>query len=134
MVSEEQKQRYIARVHEELLRRGLTEQEIPVVIGKTGFMAVMEDYPEEQLHYDPCDAVDEILLTAATFPVRTENIDKNDEKRVQELIEGVKGSFALSGMQLDDEDIERGRAILRGEKTAEECIAEIKMQIGDVSF
>ena len=66
MVSEEQKKRYILNVHNEMLRRGLTTEEISVVIGKTGFMSVMEKYPEEQLHYDVRDAVDEIMLTAAT--------------------------------------------------------------------
>lgn len=45
--------------------RGLTEEEIPVVIGRTGFMEAIEQYPEEQLHYDISDAVDEIILTAA---------------------------------------------------------------------
>lgn len=28
-------------------------------------MASLEKYPEVQLHYDPADAVDEILMTAA---------------------------------------------------------------------
>lgn len=65
MVSEEKKQRYIEKVHEEMNRRGLTFEEIPRVIAKTGFMAAIEKYPEEQLHYDVSNAVDEILLTAA---------------------------------------------------------------------
>lgn len=46
-------------------RRGLTAEEIPAVIGKTGFMSALEEFPEEQMHYDVSDAVDEILLTAA---------------------------------------------------------------------
>lgn len=46
-------------------RRGFTSEEIPIVIGKTGFMFVMKEYPEEQMHYAVEDAVDEILLTAS---------------------------------------------------------------------
>ena len=46
-------------------RRGLSSAEIPMVIGKTGFLSALENYPEEQLHYDVSNAVDEILLTAA---------------------------------------------------------------------
>ncbi len=65
IISEERKQRYIQDVYSEMRKRGFTETEIPKVIGKTGFMKVMEDYPEEQLHYDVADAVDEIMLTAS---------------------------------------------------------------------
>ena len=64
-ITEEQKNRYIGYVHDELKRRGVEESDIPRVIGKTGFMACMEEYPEQQMHYDPADAVDEILVTAA---------------------------------------------------------------------
>ena len=64
-VSEERKQRYVEKVHNEMKRRGLTSEEIPLVIGKTGFMSALENYPEEQLHYGISDAVNEILLTAA---------------------------------------------------------------------
>ena len=64
-VSEEKKQKYIAKVYAEMKRRGFTSEEIPKVIGKTGFMFVMKEYPEEQLHYSVEDAVDEILITAA---------------------------------------------------------------------
>lgn len=46
-------------------RRGLTDEEIPKVIEKTGFMTALNEYPEEQLHYSISDAVDEILVTAA---------------------------------------------------------------------
>jgi hypothetical protein len=67
MVSEEQKQQYIVMVHNEMIRRGFTIEEIPMVIGKTGFMSALEEYPEEQLHYDVSDAVDEILMTAARY-------------------------------------------------------------------
>jgi hypothetical protein len=64
-VTEERKQRYIVKVHEELKRRGFTAEEISILIGKTGFMSVMRNYPEEQMHYAVEDCVDEILITAA---------------------------------------------------------------------
>ena len=48
-----------------MLRRGFTLEEIPKIIDKTGFLAALEEYPEEQLYYDVYDAVNEILLTAA---------------------------------------------------------------------
>ena len=63
-VSEEQKQKYIEKVYAEMKRRGFASEEIPKVIAKTGFMYVMQEYPEEQLHYAVEDAVDEILITA----------------------------------------------------------------------
>lgn len=65
MVSEEIKQKYINKIYKEMRLRGMTEEEIPEVIAKTGFMDVMKDCPEAQLHYHPEDAVDEILLIAA---------------------------------------------------------------------
>lgn len=64
-VSEEQKQEYIKKVCEEMQNRGFTEEEIPRVIGKTGFLDAINEYPEEQLHYSIEDAVDEIICTAA---------------------------------------------------------------------
>ena len=64
-VSNDRIQAYISKIHEEMKNRGLTEEEIPVVIGRTGVMEAIEQYPEEQLHYDISDAVDEIILTAA---------------------------------------------------------------------
>ena len=64
-ITDKKKQHYIQSVHNEMRRRGLTEKEIPIVIAKTGFMTVMRDFPEEQMHYDVSDAVDEIILTAA---------------------------------------------------------------------
>ena len=65
VITEEKKQGYIEDVKTELRRRGLTTDEIPRVIGKTGFMEAMEQSPEIQFHYDVRDAVDEILVTAA---------------------------------------------------------------------
>lgn len=64
-ITEEMKKRYIEDVHEEMKKRGFTASEIPTVIDKTGFMDVMQNYPEEQLHYDVRDAVNEIMLTAS---------------------------------------------------------------------
>ena len=65
VISKEKKQAYIDDVQYEMKRRGFTSEEIPVIIGKTGFMDAIEQYPEEQLHYDVSDAVDEIIMTAA---------------------------------------------------------------------
>lgn len=64
-VSEEQKQEYSKKVYEEMRNRGFAEEEIPRVIGKTGFLDAINEYPEEQLHYSIEDAVDEIICTAA---------------------------------------------------------------------
>ena len=64
-VSEEKKNKYISKVHAEMKRRGLSSEEIPAVIGKTGFTMALNSYPEEQLHHDISETVDEILLTAA---------------------------------------------------------------------
>lgn len=36
-----------------------------MVINKTGFRKALELYPEEQMHYHPEDAVEEIICTAA---------------------------------------------------------------------
>lgn len=43
-VSEEQKQDYIKKVYEEMRSRGFTEEEIPRVIGKTGFLDAINEY------------------------------------------------------------------------------------------
>ena len=64
VISEEKKQKYIDMVHKERERRGYTPEQIPMVIGKTGFTKVMEQYPEEQMHYSIEDAVDEIMFVA----------------------------------------------------------------------
>jgi len=65
IVTKEKQNDYIAKVHKEMKRRGFTSEEIPVVINKTGFLSALEEYPEEQLHYDVSDAVEEIIMTAA---------------------------------------------------------------------
>lgn len=56
---------YFSDVIKELKRRGFSDEDIPVVIGKTGFIEALELYPEEQMHYHAEDAVDEIICTAA---------------------------------------------------------------------
>ena len=45
--------------------RGLTGEEIPRIIGQTGFMRALTELREEQLHYSTEAAVDERLLVAA---------------------------------------------------------------------
>ena len=65
MSIEEKKQRYISQVHNETRNRGISSEEIPVVINKTGFMSVMEKYPEEKMHDDISDTVDDILAIAS---------------------------------------------------------------------
>jgi hypothetical protein len=65
VISKEKKNAYIEDVYSEMKRRGFTSDEIETVIGKTGFMDALDKYPEEQLHYDVSDAVDEIIMTAA---------------------------------------------------------------------
>ena len=65
MSMEEEKKLYIEEVYAEMKKRGFTSAEIPMVINKTGFMDAIDLYPEEQLHYDISDAVDEIITLAA---------------------------------------------------------------------
>ena len=64
-VSKKMKEADISDVHTEMEKRGFTSEEIPSVINKTGFLDALERFPEEQLHYDVSDAVDEIIVTAA---------------------------------------------------------------------
>lgn len=65
IISSEIKNSYVDAVYDEMRKRGFTKEEIPRVISKTGFMEALEEYPEEQLHYDVSDAVEEIIITAA---------------------------------------------------------------------
>ena len=58
---------YLDEVYSEMKRRGYTLEEIPMVIAKTGFLSVLDEYPEEQFHYSAEDAVDEILFVAAKY-------------------------------------------------------------------
>lgn len=65
IISEEMKKRYMADVYAELNNKGVSEEDIPRVIGKTKFIATFNKYPEAQLHYAPEDAAIEILVLAA---------------------------------------------------------------------
>lgn len=65
VVTKEMKDDYLQDIYKEMKRRGFQEDEIPKVIGKTGFMGALEKYPEEQLHYSIFDAVNEIITVAA---------------------------------------------------------------------
>lgn len=64
-ITEERKQIYINDVRLALIRRGIPSDDIPRVVAKTGFLQALNEYPEEQFHYDPSDAADEILSVAA---------------------------------------------------------------------
>ena len=63
---QEQKNLYLSSIYDEMEKRGIQNNDASRVIGKTGFMSALEKYPEAQMHYDVEDAVDEILLVAAT--------------------------------------------------------------------
>jgi hypothetical protein len=67
VVTQEMKDEYLQDIYAEMKKRGFQEDEIPRVIGKTGFMGALEKYPEEQLHYDVFDAVNEIITVAAKY-------------------------------------------------------------------
>lgn len=61
---EQRKTKYSADVRAELELRGVLD--VDKVIGKTGFVSALNKYPEEQMHYSVKDAVNEILLVAAS--------------------------------------------------------------------
>lgn len=63
---EKRKLKYSADVRAELVLRGISEKDVDKVIGKTGFVSTLNKYPEEQMHYSVRDAVNEILLVAAS--------------------------------------------------------------------
>ena len=63
---QEQKNDYLASIYAELNDRGISNADAIRVIGKTGFIAALDEYPEEQMHYAASDAVNEILYVAAT--------------------------------------------------------------------
>ena len=52
---------------------------------------------------------------------------------IQETIDNVRASFAMEGFVMTEEDARRGEEILRGERTADELIAELSMQYAKVS-
>ena len=63
---QERKRSYLAEIYAELNNRGIAKEDIQRIINKTGFMSALEDYPEEQMHYSIEDAVNEILVVAAS--------------------------------------------------------------------
>ena len=63
---DERKTIYLADVYAEMEKRGISNADAPRIIEKTGFLSALDKYPEEQMHYDVYDAVNEILLVAAT--------------------------------------------------------------------
>ena len=71
MITNAMKNRYIQSIHAEMLMRGFLSEEIPLIIAKTPFEEVMREYPEEQMHYAPSDAVNEILACIARNSVRS---------------------------------------------------------------
>lgn len=62
---ETRKSLYLQKVYAELSCRGISTRDIPKVIAKTGFIAALNEFPEEQLHYSVKNAVNEILAVAA---------------------------------------------------------------------
>ncbi len=63
---DERKIAYLTDIYAEMEKRGISNEDVSRVIGKTGFMSALNKYPEEQMHYDVYDTVNEILLVAAT--------------------------------------------------------------------
>ena len=47
------------------------------------------------------------------------------EKKMNEIIEHVKATFAIDGMKLSEGNIETGRRILSGKTTGDEEVARI---------
>lgn len=62
---EERRENYIANVKAGLVRRGIFEEDVESVIGKTPFYDMINEYPEMQLHYAIEDTIDNILLVAS---------------------------------------------------------------------
>lgn len=67
VITQEKKDAYLQDVYTEMKNRGFMDEEIPKIIGKTGFLSALDIYPEQQLHYEVSDAVEEIITTAARF-------------------------------------------------------------------
>ena len=62
---EERRKNYILNVRLGLERRGIFEEDVETVIGKTPFYDMINTYPEMQLHYAIEDTIDNILLVAS---------------------------------------------------------------------
>lgn len=67
---EEKKKVYLEDIYVEMRKRGFTDEEIPIIISRTGFMSALDKYPEVQLHYATPDAVDEIIFVAVKSMAR----------------------------------------------------------------
>jgi hypothetical protein len=65
VITEAMKQSYIDDVYAEMRVRGFTQEEIPIVIAKTGFMTALKENPDILLHFDIIDVVNDIVVTAA---------------------------------------------------------------------
>lgn len=65
VITEEMKRSYVEKVYKEIMCRGMSREEAAKIIGKTGFMEALEEYPEEQLHYSIKSTVSEIFMVAA---------------------------------------------------------------------
>ena len=65
VITEGMKKSYVEKVYKEMMCRGMSREEATKIIGKTGFMEALEEYPEEQLHYSIKSTVNEIYMVAA---------------------------------------------------------------------
>lgn len=83
---EQLKDKYIKCVYDEMRRRGYKDMEIPQVIEKTGFMSVICEYPEEQLHCSIEDAVDEIIFVEASNSRKCTATRTSEEHAVVESV------------------------------------------------
>ena len=52
-------------------------------------------------------------------------------KSIEEALESVKGTMAIEGFILTEDQIDRGRKILEGSLSADDAIAELKAQYSD---
>ena len=62
---EERRENYITNVKAGLVRRGVFEEDVESVIGKTPFYDMINEYLEMQVHYAIEDTIDNILLVAS---------------------------------------------------------------------
>lgn len=80
MVTEKQK-KYLTDVYKEFAARGFSRNSADRIIGRTGFMDVLKEYPQEQMHYSIEDAVDEIISVS----LEKEGFDVKRAVRVKPL-------------------------------------------------
>ncbi len=52
-------------------------------------------------------------------------------KSIEEALESVKGTMAIEGFILTEDQIDRGRKILEGSLSVDDAIAELKAQYSD---